>query len=259
MKLGTLDWGIGGLDLHERLRRDSLAPDALYLSDAGHTPYGKLPETDLATRVASMLTLLARAGCTHVALGCNAASSVLAHPEVRRAAADLDAITGVVQPAVDATLALRVARVTVLGGDRTVASRVYAAPLSAAGVQVRQRVAQPLSALIEAGVVEGPELDACLDAILAPIRDAAVVILACTHYPAVESAIRAHLPRLERVIDPARETARHLENAWGSRAKESAHEEPTSSRYWTTGDPSASERGARIAFGIEAPFTRVGG
>lgn len=252
MKLGTLDWGIGGLGVHQRLLALGVADDALYLSDAGFTPYGKLEEDALAARVAGCLERLASAGCTHVVVGCNAASTVLSHPRVRHAAATLQDVLGVIAPTLDAVLAAPPAEVLVLGGARTVASNLYARPLEAAGVRVRQRVAQPLSALIEAGVLEGPALDACLDAICGPVSDARVVILACTHYPAVADAIARRFPHLERCVDPSVETARVAHARWGM-----AHAPTRATTAWTTGDPAASGRAALAAFGVEARFERV--
>ena len=108
MKLGTLDWGIGGLGVHQRLLALGVADDALYLSDAGFTPYGKLEEDALAARVAGCLERLSAAGCTHVVVGCNAASTVLSHPRVRHAAATLQDVLGVISPTLDAVLAERV-------------------------------------------------------------------------------------------------------------------------------------------------------
>lgn len=244
MTLATLDWGIGGLDVHRRLggRR--------YLSDAGFTPYGRVPAPALAERVASLVRALAAGGCSHVVVGCNAASTVLARAPVRRAADALEGITGVIEPAVEAVRALGASRVTVLGGVRTVESNAYRAPLEAAGVEVRQRVAQPLSALVEAGRVEGPSLDAVLDALLVPIRDTRVLVLACTHYAAVTPAIAARLPALEHLIDPADATARSVGSRW-TRAPAGG-----APRWWTTGDPRASDRAARAAWGIDTRFER---
>ncbi|MFK7987412.1 MAG: glutamate racemase [Sandaracinaceae bacterium] len=252
MTLGVLDWGVGGLDLHRRLIEAGLDHnDAIYLSDAGSPPYGTLSEDELARRVAACVTSLIHHGCAPVVIGCNAASSVLSHPLVRDAAGEVP-VRGVIAPALAATLAADPSEVTVLGGARTVASDVYAAPLRAAGLKVRQHVGQPLSAAVEAGVVEGPALDAVLDPLLAPIRDTSFLVLACTHYPAVAGPICARLPRLERIVNPAEETARALAQAW---SPFDGAARPL--RYWTTGDPDAARLAARAAFGVEALFSRA--
>lgn len=52
MKLGVLDWGIGGVDFAERFRVRMPDIPIVYLSDSGSVPYGKLSAPALALRVA---------------------------------------------------------------------------------------------------------------------------------------------------------------------------------------------------------------
>lgn len=244
-RLGILDWGIGGLDLYRRLRAAGSPRDVLYWSDAGAPPYGTLPGPALAERVAAVLERLADEGCTEVVIACNAASTVLPDPSLqRRAAARGLLVVGVIEPALDAVRRLALAEVAVIGGRRTIESRAYADPLEAAGCRVVQRVAQPLSALIERGITEGRQLHACLAEILAPLHHAEQLVLACTHYVAALPAIRTHLPRLRRVIDPAAETL-----AWLHAHAELGRGEGTA-RFVTTGSASATQAAARLAFGL---------
>ena len=52
MKLGILDWGVGGLFALEMARQREPSLDLVYLSDAGNTPYGKQPRSELRRSVA---------------------------------------------------------------------------------------------------------------------------------------------------------------------------------------------------------------
>lgn len=247
-RLGILDWGIGGLDLYRRLRAAGSRHDVLYWSDAGAPPYGTLPGPVLADRVATVIERLAREGCTRVVVACNAASTVLGDPGlVRRAAACACEVVGVIEPALAAVLRRGLPAVAVIGGRRTIESRAYAQPLEAAGVRVAQRVAQPLSALIERGLTEGPEVEACLREVLTPIRDAEHLVVACTHYVAAMPAIRSWLPRLRGVVDPAEETLAWVQARWGE--GEGAGRE----RLVTTGRPEAMREAARLAFALHLP------
>ncbi|MEM6294950.1 MAG: aspartate/glutamate racemase family protein [Myxococcota bacterium] len=247
--LGVLDWGIGGLDVVRKLRRAGEHRPVLYASDAGAPPYGTLGDEALAARVSAVITALVGHGCRDVLVGCNAASTVLDHPALRVPAEV--AVHGVIAPAVAEVLARRDTDVLVIGGARTIASAAYASALEPRGVRVRSRVAQPLSALIEAGVLQGPRLRACLDAILEPVRDATVLVSACTHYLAVESALREALPRLQHVVDPADALVR-------SRTPSPSCGNGGRDRFWTTGDPAASQRAAAAAFGMQTPFEAAG-
>jgi glutamate racemase len=112
---------------------------------------------------------------------------------------------------------------------------------------VAQRVAQPLSALIERGLTDGPEVEACLREILAPLRDAEHLVVACTHYVAALPAIRSWLPRLRSVVDPAEETLDWVRARWGLHGGEGRE------RFVTTGSAVATRDAARLAFGLSLP------
>lgn len=245
--IGVIDWGIGGLDVVRKLRAAGVSCPVLYVSDAGAVPYGKQSDAALAARVSSLVRALGRHGCTRVLIGCNAASTIVEHPAFRREGV---IVHGVIEPGIVATLASGVSEVTVLGGRRTVESGLYAAALRPAGIAVREVVAQPLSALVERGVLAGPELEATLAQILHEVRDTTAIVSACTHYLAVIDAIRRALPAVHTVIDPAQALVdQHL-------APCPTGTEPD--RYWTTGDPVASRRAAKAAFGVDAPFEPAG-
>lgn len=247
-RLGILDWGIGGLDLYRRLRAAGSRRDVVYWSDAGAPPYGTLPGPVLADRVATVIERLADEGCAQVVVACNAASTVLADPAlVRRVAMRGCEVVGVIEPAIAAVQRHRLPTVAVIGGRRTIESRAYAEPLEAAGVRVDQRVAQPLSALVERGLTEGPEVEACLAEILGPLLDAEHLVLACTHYVAALPAILRFLPRLRSLVDPSAETLAWVEARWG------LHGGAGEARFVTTGVPSAMREAAGLAFGLSLP------
>ncbi len=246
MTVGVLDWGIGGLDVVANLRRRGVRTPVVYVSDAGAVPYGKQSDQALTARVLALVHALAEHGCTQVIVGCNAASTILHDP---RFASSGPQIHGVIEPGIRATLEAGVDEVSVLGGRRTVESGLYGAALRAAGVSVREVVAQPLSALVERGVLEGPELEAAIRAIVEPVRDTTALVSACTHYLAVLPALRAGLPHVRTVIDPAQALAARFEPAAATGAPD---------RFWTTGDPAASRVAAARAFGVDAPFECAG-
>lgn len=250
--LGILDWGIGGLDLYRRLRAAGSRRDVLYWSDSGAPPYGTLPQPALVDRVATVIERLADEGCARVVVACNAASTVLPDPELRRRVAARGCeVVGVIEPAITAVLRRELPAVAVIGGRRTIESCAYAEPLEAAGVRVAQSVAQPLSALVERGLIQGSEVEACLHEILAPVRDAEHLVIACTHYVAVLPAIRGLLPRLRSVIDPAAETLAWVEARWGLQGGEGRE------RFVTTGSAVAMREAAGLAFGLGLPLVQT--
>lgn len=191
MKIGILDWGIGGVDLMLRIRNFSKV-DFIYFSDTGYTPYGKVSEKDLKTRVDDVISLLERKGCQRIFVACNAASTVISENENCK---------GVIQAGIKEVSRYSPQQIGLVGGVRTVESGIYKKSLEENGIQVNQVIAQPLSALIEKGILDGEELDLTIEEIFSKLNSETYILLACTHYIAVESKIESFLPHVQ-LIDP---------------------------------------------------------
>lgn len=243
VRVGVLDWGIGGVDTLARLRARLPELPLTYWSDSGFTPYGKVAAPALAARVAAVAR---RMDVTHLIVACNAASTVLDM-------ADLPVPTlGVIAPGVAFALASPARTFGLIGGERTIASGAWERPLVAAGRAVYARVAQPLSAHVEAGRLDGAALERDLDAILAPLDGAVdALILACTHYPAIAAPIRQRLPGVP-LIDPVDALVDAVLDAWPVAGARGA-----GTRVLTTGSRAATREAARRAFGFGCDPTEV--
>lgn len=235
--LAILDWGIGGLGVRRALR--SLAPSlpVTYVSDAGASPYGMLARFALRARLVEMAIAVEGEGASLLVVACNAASTVLDVP------LPLPSV-GMIEPAVAMTAARGLRSVGIVGGHRTIRSGVYRQRLRALGMEVRQRVAQPLSARIEAGHPSGDETDALVARIVRPLAGVEALLFACTHYPAARASFARALPETE-LLDPAEAVARAALAALGERASERGED-----RFITTGDPDAMRAAASRAFGV---------
>ncbi|MEZ5178562.1 MAG: aspartate/glutamate racemase family protein [Acidimicrobiales bacterium] len=243
--LGVVDWGIGGLGLVRAL--DELLPSLpiTYWSDTGAAPYGLVPTAALAARLRAVVGELASRGCTEVVLACNAASTVA--PRLTGLAVP---VTGIIGAGI-AAVPTGADRVGVVGGRRTIASGAYRRGLSRPGRTVASRVAQPLSAHIEAGRTGSAGFAADLRHIVAPLRAADAVVLACTHYPAATAQFAAALPGVE-LVDPAGRLALDLCDRLGGRTSEAAGgPSPAPRTHLTTGDPAAMRRAAHLAWSVD--------
>lgn len=237
--LGVVDWGIGGVGLVRLL--DDAVPGlpVLYWSDTGAVPYGLVPTAELAARLRLVVGELAARGCTEVVLACNAASTVL-----DRLAGAAVPVSGVIAAGI-AAVPEGAGVVGVVGGRRTIASGAYRRGLAGAGRTVVSRVAQPLSGHIEAGRVDTPAFAADLHRIVAPLRGADAVVLACTHYPAAAHRFAAELPGtvlVDPVVGVAEALARRHPGAVGQVAGNRT--------FLTTGDPGAMADAAHRAWGV---------
>jgi len=241
-RLGILDWGIGGVGVLCALRRRAPRVPVLYLSDSGHIPYGLLGQSALRARVALLVRRLAEGGATSVVVACNAASTVLETLEAARAF-DVP-VLGMIAPALGLVPASFRGTLGVLGGQRTIRSQVYRRGLERPGRRIVQRIAQPLSAHIEARSTDSRCCARDLDRILAPLRTADALLLACTHYPAIMSLIAARAPDA-RLIDPADGVVAQLLSCWPLPGGKLAD------RVLTTGDARFTRMAAARAWGFD--------
>jgi glutamate racemase len=238
--LGIVDWGIGGLGLVQALDRAAPGLPVLYWSDAAATPYGRMRVDELAGRLTTVVDGLAERGATEVVLACNAASTV-----VGRLGGAAVPVEGIIDHGLASVPEDLTGQVGVIGGRRTIAAGHYRRGLARRGRVVLSRVAQPLSAHIEAGRTGSPEFLADLAKILAPLRRVDALVLACTHYPAASRWFGAALPHA-RLIDPAERMAAAIADRYPN-TRGSA--KLGGRVYLTTGDPDAMRQNASRAWG----------
>ncbi len=203
MAIGICDWGIGGVGLYQLIRKRS-SVDIIYFSDTGYTPYGKVPEDELKARLTKVFEYFQSLGVHQVIVGCNAASTVLMEDPN---------IIGVIEHGVNLVLKHHPKEIAIVGGKRTIESEIYKTKLEASGLKVHQRIAQPLSARIEAGDIASDGLMDDIKAIFEPIKTVEHILLACTHYPLIQSELRKFTGD-SIFLDPAEEMVDWIFNNW---------------------------------------------
>lgn len=244
--LGIVDWGIGGIGLLTALDRLVPGLPVLYWSDAGATPYGRMGVKALTDRLLTVVAALAERGATEVVLACNAASTV-----VGRLGAAAVPVEGIIGHGVASVPDDIIGPIGVVGGRRTIAAGHYRRGLARPGRVVLSRVAQPLSAHIEAGRTGSPQFRADLARIVAPLHRVDALVLACTHYPAASRWFAAALPHA-MLIDPAERMATAIAERH-AQLRAAAH--LAARDFLTTGDPEAMQRGAARAWGVALAAT----
>jgi glutamate racemase len=236
--LGIIDWGIGGIGIYKLVKEQMPGTGVLYFSDTGATPYGKMERRELAGRLDAVINLLKEKGMSRLIIGCNAASTAI--PDMRDHGIP---ITGVIAPAVEMTARLRPEKLGVIGGRRTILSGVYRRAFRERGIDVEQRIAQPLSALIESGDLSSSDLHEEAKLILAPIRNCSHILLACTHYPAIQPVLQNYISSQTKFIDPAAAVVKKLRSIKGLTGMDD--------RFFTSGYPKQMKRSGKLAFGID--------
>lgn len=238
--IGIMDWGVGGLGVYKTFRAKDDAMDVIYVSDSGYTPYGKTSRDELRTRLAKVAEFYKSHSVHEVIVACNAASSVLDGDAENFAGVTF---SGIISAGVRAIAASPFHSVGVIGGGLTIRSQAYQSRLKDFDRRFSFEPAQPLSALVESGQLQGPEVEAPVADVLNRLGNVEAILLACTHYPALAPVFRKLAPSTA-LLDPAEFVQIPV------RKKNSASEPRL--RVFTTGEREPMQRAARAAWAFES-------
>ena len=272
--IGFFDSGVGGLTVLREVTRRLPAEDTLYLGDNERTPYGPRPDDEVVRFSIECLDVLAERDVKAIVVACNTSTAV-ALPLLRRRYAL--PILGVVRPgATAAALATRTRAIGVIATPATVRSHAYFEAINEEDpfVEVYEHATPELVPLVEAGRLDGPEVESAIRRSLAPLlgsevagegptdpADASFVfpmapdaridtlLLGCTHYPLLSPAIRAIVGEGTAVIDSASATASALASLIEIHALGAPGHTPGQHTMLTTGDVAAFEATASLLFG----------
>lgn len=239
LPVGVFDSGLGGLSVVREIRRRLPGEELIYFADSAHCPYGIKTPDEIRARSETVVGQLVRAGAKVVVVACNTASAMAilalreAFPHV-----PLIGLEPAVKPAVERT---RSGVVGVLATPRTVAGErlEWLIETYGGGVEVYRVAATGLVELVETGVLEGPKVDAVLAPLLDPMIEVGVdqVVLGCTHYPFLRSAIQRYVGTDVAVIDSGEAIARRLDIVLTERGLRVSATTRGTIRFATSGDP----------------------
>jgi glutamate racemase len=242
--IGIFDSGVGGLSVLREIHTLLPAEDIIYFADQMHVPYGSR-SLDQVRQLSEQITRFLKShDAKAIVVACNTASAASLH--YLRAIFPDTAFIGM-EPAVKpATERTKSGVVGVLATPATFQGELYASVVDryADGIQVLQSTLPGLVEQIEAGELEGPKLEEILLKGLEPLLERGVdmIVLGCTHFPFVLSAIQALSGDQVEVIDPspaiARRTCQVLEDLEALTKSDQAGV----IKYVTTGEPSRIEQ-----------------
>jgi glutamate racemase len=271
--IGLFDSGVGGLTVLVEVMRRLPSEDTLYLGDNARTPYGPRPDDEVLRFSTECLDELAGRDVKAIVVACNT-STAIALPHLRRRYAV--PILGVVRPgATAAALATRSRAVGVIATQATVRSHAYFEAIKEEDpfVAVYEHATPELVPLVEAGLLEGPEVAAVVRRSLAPLlgiaaseggpEDASFVfplpsgaridtlLLGCTHYPLLGPVIRGIVGEGTAVIDSATATASALASLLEIHGLGAPGPAAGRHRMLTTGDVTTFKETAARLFGSD--------
>ena len=211
LPVAVMDSGVGGLCVLRELRRVLPCEELLYFGDSAYAPYGERDPQVLRVHILEEAERLLSQSKALV-LACNTATA-LAADELRHRHPDVP-IVGM-EPALKPALGVcENPRVLVLATPLTLREEKFAqlAEKYEKNATVLPIPAPDIVKMVEAGAENSPEMDACLQDLLAPYRAPVpdAVVLGCTHFPFVKERILRALGKEVPIFDGVRGTARQV-------------------------------------------------
>lgn len=242
--IGIFDSGVGGLGVVRAIRDVLPDADLVYLADHAYAPYGPRTLESVRDRSSQVAGWLIEQGAAAVTIACNTASAASldhlrhSHPRTR-----FIGMEPALKPAVTSS---RRGRVGVVATAATFDGRLFARVKErfAGGTDVVTATCPEWVRLVESGITSGASARSAVADCLAPMLESGVdvIVLACTHYPALTSVIAEVAGPDVMIIDPAGAVARQVRRVADALSVAGGD---SSIRLVSTGDPVALESSAR--------------
>lgn len=238
--IGVFDSGLGGLMAMETLRRRLPREDIIFFGDSGRVPYGGRSRKELLTIAHQNIEFLKGFDVKAILIACGTISTNILDVLTREF--DIP-IFGVLHPAVDSVLDVtETGKVGIIATQAAIDSGAFARELLAKREDLRiTSVACPKFApMVESGHFS--KSDAVVtDAVreyLSPIERAGAdtLVLGCTHYSLLASAITDFLGRDVWIVDAGERAAAALIDCLDEKDMLTAKTEAGSELLYTSGD-----------------------
>lgn len=210
--IGIFDSGVGGSSIWKELHRCMPLEPTIYLADSANAPYGgKATDEIIALSIKNTEKLL-DVGCKIIVVACNTATTNAI--DVLRKQFDIPIIG--IEPAIKpAALQTKTKSIGILATKGTLSSALFhkTSEEFTKDISVVEIVGEGLVPLIEAGNIDGPEIQSLLQKYIAPMIAANIdyLVLGCSHYPYLIPKLKELLPPGVTIIDSGAAVAKQTE------------------------------------------------
>ncbi len=224
MSIGIFDSGLGGLTVLKQIVKTLPEYQYVYLGDNARAPYGDRSSEKVYEFTKQGVEFLFKQGCALVILACNTASAIALRrlqQEWLQSAYPNRRILGIIVPTVESIMSMktkRPKRIGVIGSRATILSNAYGKEIEKRDPScvpiLFQKSCPLLVPFIEEGMQKTVPAIMILKYYLRPLKQKQVtlLVLGCTHYPAMKKKIQAIMGRSVIIIDPGIIVARSLKN-----------------------------------------------
>jgi glutamate racemase len=258
----VFDSGMGGLTVLRALASRLPNEAFVYLGDTARLPYGTKSAETVQAYALQATRLLTGEGVKMVVVACNTASAVALEP-LAEALSPVPVI-GVIEPGARAAVAAtRNRRIAVIATEGTVKGEAYLRAIHALqnDVSVVQRPCQVFVALAEEGWTDSPVTSAAARRYLASLFEGAAapdtIVLGCTHFPVLVSAIREVIGKNVAIVDSAETTAAAVADALAAKSMGNDPRGIPYMRFFATDSPQRFARVGAIFLGRPIDATDV--
>ncbi|MCI9073228.1 MAG: glutamate racemase [Lachnospiraceae bacterium] len=217
--VGVFDSGVGGLTVAREIMRQIPNEKIIYFGDTARVPYGSKSKETVTRFSRQIVRFLSTFQVKAIVVACNTASAC-ALDELEQES-DIP-IIGVVKPGARvASEVTRNGRIGVIGTEATIGSKIYNQYITELNrdVTIYGKACPLFVPLVEEGLWVDPVTDEIARRYLAELIDVDIdtLILGCTHYPLIRSALGRIMGETVSLVNPAYETARELKELLGEK------------------------------------------
>ena len=266
--IGVFDSGFGGLTILRSLVQQLPTHDFCYLGDSARSPYGNRSFDAVYAYTLEAVQWFFKQGCSLVIIACNTASAKALRNIQQLDLPHIDAtkrVLGVIRPTTEVVGNFSSHQhIGIMGTLGTVQSESYPMELSKffPKLKVFQQACPMWVPLIENGEFDKPGADyfvqQYLNELFKQSKNIDTILLACTHYPLLESKIKSFLPSGVTLVSQgdivAKSLAKYLQNHPEMAIKCSQSGKLS---FYTTDNEKVFEKQGSLFFGqkIEAKHT----
>ena len=208
--IGIFDSGSGGLTVLHAIRQVLPSADVVYFGDIKNAPYGSRSQEELSQLTIRALKLLEKRGATNFVSACNSVSASLALSVLDVFTQKEMQIIEMVGPTVS-YFKDSGAKILLCATPATIRSGIYQNAFGMIDSTVDTVACQNLAGAIEFGKSKEEIRDIIVENFKqVDVSQYAVLVLACTHYPLVESIFAELFPNIV-IFDPALAVAERVE------------------------------------------------
>jgi len=257
--IGLFDSGAGGLTILAALRQKLPHENYIFFGDTAHCPYGTRSEANIIELSLQAGQFLIDQGVKLIVAACNTASQVALNALRATFSVPIVGIVPAVKPAARAT---KRGRIGIAATNRTTQTAYlqHLVDEFASDIEVYTISCPEWVMLVERGQFEGPEVEKELQSSLQPLlsKDVDVIVLGCTHFPALRLSIERVVGKRVQVIDSGAAIARRTHSVLDTEGLlHPPYPDKGTVQIWCSGDASPFEYVASKVLGYPVTAHKV--